>query len=141
MPIRTYYAYKNRVAQAFGDVAKERTNSDTLQFDMQILKDRFTRLYRRLEQKMSGPDVSTYDVAYASEVAMMIAANLLKLESEGLRLRQTRELGKLEDKAVRYLENSTGQQQVRDVAGVSDTNTGAGSADSRQSGTEQQSQS
>lgn len=100
---RTYYNYKSKVCKMFGDIAEKKTEQ-VLEFEAQILKDRFMRLYRNLEQRATDRNTKLHDAANASEVAADIAKNILRLEMEGFMARQTRrELKQGEQKAAKYL--------------------------------------
>src|SRR5690242_2562343 len=73
---RTFYYYKAKVCKMFGNIAEKKTEQ-TLEFEAQILKDRYIRLYRNLEMKVTDPKIiKLRDVANASEVAAMIATNI-----------------------------------------------------------------
>ena len=47
---RSFYYHKAKVCKMFGDIAEKKTKQ-VLEFESQILKDRFMRLYRNLEQR------------------------------------------------------------------------------------------
>ena len=100
---RTYYNYKSKVCKMFGDIAEKKTEQ-VLEFEAQILKDRFMRLYRNIEQRATDRNTKLHDAANASEVAADIALNIFRLETEGFMARQTRrELKQGEQKAAKYL--------------------------------------
>jgi hypothetical protein len=100
---RTFYYYKAKVCRMFGNIAEKNTGQ-ALEFEAEILKDRFIRLYRKLEHRATNRSTKLRDVANASEVAAMIATNIFRLEVEGFRARKTRsELKQGEQKAFRYL--------------------------------------
>jgi hypothetical protein len=74
-----------------------------LEFEAEILKDRYTRLFRNLEQRATNRNTKLRDAANASELAAMIATNIFRLEVEGFRARKTRmELKQGQQKAARY---------------------------------------
>jgi hypothetical protein len=82
---RTFYYYKHKLYQMSAAIqAKKR--EEVMAFEMQILKDRFTRLYRHLELKAASPNTKAGEVAKIAEIAQDIAINILKLEGEGLRV-------------------------------------------------------
>jgi hypothetical protein len=82
---RTFYYYKHKIYQMSAAIqAKKR--EDGMAFEMQILKDRFTRLYRLLELKAASPNTKAGEVAKIAEIAQDIAVNIIKLEGEGLRV-------------------------------------------------------
>ncbi len=100
---RTFYYYKTKVCSMFGNIAEKKTEQ-VLEFEAEILKDRYTRLFRNLEQRATNRNTKLHDVANATEVAAMIATNIFRLEVEGFRARKTRsELKQAEQKAVRYV--------------------------------------
>jgi hypothetical protein len=108
---RTFYDYKARVYKIFGDLAMKKTEG-RLEFEWNSLKDRYIRLFRNLEEKILAKDKKTgrgQDLKYvanASEVAALIATNILRLEFEAFNERQTRrELRQGEQKAHRYFES------------------------------------
>jgi len=74
-----------------------------LEFEAEILKDRYTQLFRNLEQRATNRNTKLRDAANASELAAMIATNIFRLEVEGFRARKTRmELKQGQQKAARY---------------------------------------
>jgi hypothetical protein len=100
---RTSYYYKAKVCSMYGSIAEKKTEQ-VLEFELQILKDRFMRLYRNLEQRATDRNTKLHDAANASEVAADIALNIFRLETEGFTARQTRrELKQGEQKAAKYL--------------------------------------
>jgi hypothetical protein len=97
---RTFYYYKAKVCRMFGNIAEKKTEQ-VLEFEAEILKDRYIRLYRNLEQGTTNRSTKLRDAANASEVAAMIATNIFRLEVEGFRARKTRrELKQCEQKAT-----------------------------------------
>jgi hypothetical protein len=100
---RTFYYYKAKVCRIFGNIAEKNTEQ-VLEFEAEILKDRYIRLFRNLEQRATNRNTKLRDVANASEIAAMIATNIFRLEMEGFRARKTRrELKQGEQKANTYL--------------------------------------
>ena len=55
-------------------------------FELQILKDRLTRLYRHLYLKLESPNTKVGQAAKIADTAQQIATNIFKLEVEGLRV-------------------------------------------------------
>lgn len=101
----TFYNYKRKIFNQYGDLAAKKTEQ-SLEFEAEILKDRYIRLYRALEQRIitkAADDESLADIALAAEVATFISTNIFKLETEGLRARQGRPLQFIEEKALRYI--------------------------------------
>jgi hypothetical protein len=100
---RSFYYHKAKVCKMFGDIAEKKTEQ-VLEFESQILKDRFMRIYRNLEQRATDRNTKLRDAANASEVAADIALNIFRLETEGFTARETRrELKQGEQKAAKYL--------------------------------------
>lgn len=99
-----FYKYKTKVFNIFGDLAAKKTEK-SLEFEAEVLKDRYIRLYRQLELRIAehpkGEDLA--DIALASEVAAITATNIFKLETEGLRAREGRPLRINEQKAMGYI--------------------------------------
>lgn len=100
----TFYDYKEKIFKIYGDVAAKKTEA-ALEFEADLLKDRYTRIFRNLMADLSitDPSQNLGDKALASEVAALIATNIFKLEFEGLRARQGRTLRVNEQKAIRYI--------------------------------------
>jgi hypothetical protein len=97
---RTFYYHKAKVCSMYGNIAEKKTEQ-VLEFEAHLLKNRFLRLYRNLQERVTNRDTKLRDVANASEVAADIAINIFKLEMEGFRARKTRiELKQGEQKAV-----------------------------------------
>jgi hypothetical protein len=83
---RTFYYYKQKIYQQSAKIQAEKTSAEeVLAFEVQILKDRLTRLYRHLEQRASAETTKARDVAVLATVAQDIAIKILKLESESLK--------------------------------------------------------
>jgi short subunit dehydrogenase-like uncharacterized protein len=115
----TYFNYKSRVFAIFGDLASRKTEQ-SLETELELLKDRYIRLYRNLETRIYDKGEELEDVAYATDIAANIATNILRLEAEGLKARQQRSLRQLEQKTVRYLGN-TGDESAQFQPQESDT--------------------
>lgn len=100
----TFYNYKAKLFKQYGDVASKKSEQ-SLEFEAEVLKDRYIRLYRQLELRIAkhpeGEDLG--EVALATEIAAITATNIFKLETEGLRARQGRPLQLTEQKAIRYI--------------------------------------
>jgi hypothetical protein len=101
----TYYNYKARITQIFGNLAMRKTE-ENLETELELLKDRYIRLYRNLEARLYNKEEELEDVAYATDIAQNIATNILRLEVEGLKARQQRGLRLIEQKAIGYLRDS-----------------------------------
>jgi hypothetical protein len=111
----TFYVYKARLFKVYGDIAAKKTE-ESLELEAEILKDRFTRLFRRLELKLNERDNELADLALGCETAAMIGLNILKLEVEGYRAREGKVLRLNEQKAIRCIGSlQSNEQQVSDV--------------------------
>ena len=101
---RTFYNYKAKVSRMFGNVADKKIE-EKLEFEAEILKERYIRLFRNLEQKVTtDQSMNLRNAANASEIAAMIATNIFRLEIEGFMARKTRkELEQGKQKALRFL--------------------------------------
>lgn len=101
----TFYRYKAKLYKRYGKIAERKTDQ-VIELEAELLKERYIKLYRNLEQKITDAD-NTDDlnaIANATEVATLIATNIFRLEVEGLKARQIRlELKNGEQKAARYL--------------------------------------
>ncbi len=99
---RTFYRYKAKVFKLWGDIAARRSGQ-SLEFQAQVLADRFSRLYRGLEQNITNANNKSTrlrDKATAAHVAADLAIQLFKLEVEGIRARQ---LKQAETRAAKYV--------------------------------------
>jgi hypothetical protein len=81
---RTFYYYKSKLYEQSAELQRKKTE-ETLAFETQILKDRLTRLYRHVEQRLTCENTKCREAADLSEVACNIAINIFRLENEGLR--------------------------------------------------------
>ena len=129
----TYYNYKRRVIQEFGAAARKKSE-DVIEFEAEVLKDRYIRLYRNLELRISNPSEKLYDVTLGSEIAAVIATNILRLETEGLRARQGRGLVRIEDRAQRYLGAIPIEQQIQDTTTAPIAESGSNDSSNNNSG-------
>ncbi|MFL6456069.1 MAG: hypothetical protein ACJ71G_03765 [Nitrososphaeraceae archaeon] len=50
---RTFYYYKAEISRIYGDITAKKTEQ-ALDFEAEVLKDRYLRLYRSLEQRIIG---------------------------------------------------------------------------------------
>lgn len=99
----TFYVYKHRMFKVYGDIAAKKTQ-ESLEFEAEILKDRYVRMFRNLEARLTKGEATTAD-ALGTQVAADVATNIFRLEVEGYRARQGVGLKALEQKAVKYLGN------------------------------------
>lgn len=81
---RTFYYYKEKLYQQSAEIQAEKTKN-VLAFEMQILKDRLTRLYRQLDQRITAENIRAHDLVELVPLACDIAETIFKLECEGLR--------------------------------------------------------
>jgi hypothetical protein len=81
---RTFYYYKNKIYQMSGSIQAKKTE-EMMAFELQILKDRLTLLFRHLYLKLESPNTKLGQVAKIADTAQQIATNIYKLEFEGLR--------------------------------------------------------
>lgn len=113
----SFYSCKSKIFKQYGDLAARKLQQ-SLEFEAEVLKDRYIRLYRQLELKMNDKDESLADTAMAAEIAAFIATNIFKLEVEGLRARQGQRLASYEQKAIRYIQALPTEVSERDYAAV-----------------------
>lgn len=98
---RTFYYYKEKLYQQSAEIQANKKTEQILAFEMQILKDRLTRLYRQLEQRASSTNTKASDLVEITTVACNIATDIFKLESEGLRALSS--INKLTNKAAQQI--------------------------------------
>jgi hypothetical protein len=96
---RTYFFRKRKVYAIYGNIAQKKAEL-LLEGEAHILKDRFLRLYRQLEQNIADSNTPLKHKARAAQVAAELAIQTFKLEVEGYRSRQARQA---EAKAVKYV--------------------------------------
>ena len=96
---RTFYYHKAKVCAIFGNIAETKTE-ETLEAEAHILKDRFLRLYRHLEQNITNGNDRLSDKAQAAQVAAELGIKILQLEVEGFKARR---LKQAEAKAAKYV--------------------------------------
>ena len=80
---RTFYYYKEKLYQQSAEIQAEKTK-DVLAFEMQILKDRLSRIYRHLDQRVTAENVKDRDLIEIVPLACNIAETIFQLEKEGL---------------------------------------------------------
>ena len=71
----TFYVYKSKLFKVFGDIAKKKTE-ESLELEAELLKDRYIRLFRRLELKIHEPGNELGDMAAACDTAYLIGTNM-----------------------------------------------------------------
>jgi len=82
---RTFYYYKEKIYQQSAEIQAKKKTEQVLAFEMQILKDRLSRIYRHLDQRITAENVKARDLIEIVPVACDIAESIYKLEIEGLR--------------------------------------------------------
>ena len=80
---RTFYYYKAKVCRMFGNIAEKNTGQ-ALEFEAEMLKDRYIRRYRNLEQRTTDRNTKLRDAANASELAAMMQQTSLDLRLRDL---------------------------------------------------------
>lgn len=83
--VRTVQNYKRRLEQRYMTYQREKTDS-TIFLEMNLLKHRLLTLYRSLEHIVKDPKSSGNDCARGADVAAGIAINLIRLESDGVKI-------------------------------------------------------
>jgi predicted transcriptional regulator len=83
--IRTVSRYAQRIEQRYGEIQRKKTNN-TLFLEAQLFKNRLLHLYQILEKKAEDPKVNGNECAKCCEVASNIAIDVLKMESEGIKV-------------------------------------------------------
>jgi hypothetical protein len=82
---RTFYYYKEKIYQQSAEVQSKKNTAEVLAFEMQILKDRLSRMYRHLDERITAENVKARDLIELVPLACNIAETIFKVESEGLR--------------------------------------------------------
>ena len=82
---RTFYYYKEKIYQQSAEIQAKKKTEEMLAFEMQILKDRLSRIYRHLDQRVTAENTRVRDLIEIVPLACNIAETIFKLESEGLR--------------------------------------------------------
>ncbi len=82
---RTFYYYKEKLYQQSARIQAKTKTEQVLAFEMQILKDRLSRMYRHLDQRVTAENVKARDLIEIVPLACNIAETIYKLEIEGLR--------------------------------------------------------
>ena len=84
---RTVARYFSRIDQRYGQIQRQKTNN-TIFLEAQLFKHRMLTLYKGLENIVLSEDKSIPggDRAKCAEVAANIAIDVLKMESEGIRV-------------------------------------------------------
>jgi hypothetical protein len=80
---RNYYKYKKKLTIRLEERQKERMES-TIWLEVQILKDRMSKLYSVLAERVKDPYTKTSELPNLAATAESIAINILKLESASI---------------------------------------------------------
>ena len=80
---RNYYKYKKKLATRLEERQKE-TMENTIWLEVQILKDRMSKLYSVLAERIKDPYTKTSELPNLASTAESIAINILKLESASI---------------------------------------------------------
>ena len=83
--VRTVSRYAQRIEQRYGEMQRKKTDN-TLFLEAQLFKNRMLYLYKILEKKADDPKVNGNECAKCCEVAANIAIDVLKIESEGIKV-------------------------------------------------------
>jgi predicted transcriptional regulator len=83
--VRTVSRYTQRIEQRYGEIQRQKTNN-TLFLEAQLFKNRMLYLYNILEKKAQDPKINGNECAKCCEVAANIAIDVLKIESEGIKV-------------------------------------------------------
>ena len=82
---RTVARYSQRIDKRYGQIQKQKTY-DTLFLECNLLKNRLLTLYKALETQVISDKTSGTEKAKCAEVAANIAIDVLKIESEGIKV-------------------------------------------------------
>ena len=82
---RTVARYSQRIDKRYGQIQKQKTD-DTLFLECNLLKNRLLTLYKALETQVISDKTSGTEKAKCAEVAANIAIDVLKMESEGIKV-------------------------------------------------------
>jgi hypothetical protein len=80
---RNYYKYKKKLAIRLEERQKERMDSE-IWLEVQTLKDRMSKLYSVLGERIHHPNTKTSEMPNLAATAESIAINILKLESASI---------------------------------------------------------
>ena len=81
----TVARYSHRIEKRYGEMQRQKTDN-TLFLEAQLFKNRLLHLYQILEKKAEDPKVNGNECAKCCEVAANIAIDVLKMESEGIKV-------------------------------------------------------
>jgi len=82
---RTFYYYKEKIYQLSAEIQSKKNTAEVLAFEMQILKDRLSRMHRHLDERITATEnMRARDLVIIVPVACDIAKAIFQLEKEGL---------------------------------------------------------
>src|SRR5215208_1016616 len=84
---RTVARYSQRIEKRYGQIQRQKTD-DTVFLECNLLKNRLLTLYKALENQVISADNNTSgaEKAKCAEIAANIAIDVLKMESEGIKV-------------------------------------------------------
>jgi len=82
---RSVARYYKRIENRYGEMQRQKTNN-TLFLECNLLKNRLLTLYKALETQVVSDKTSGTEKAKCAEVAANIAIDILKMESEGIKV-------------------------------------------------------
>ena len=82
---RSVARYYQRIENRYGEMQRQKTY-DIIFLESQLFKNRMLQLYNILEKKAQDPKVNGNECAKCCEVAANIAIDVLKMESEGIKV-------------------------------------------------------
>jgi hypothetical protein len=82
---RSVARYYQRIENRYGEMQRQKTY-DTIFLESQLFKNRMLQLYNILEKKAQDPKINGNECAKCCEVASNIAIDVLKMESEGIKV-------------------------------------------------------
>jgi hypothetical protein len=82
---RSVARYYQRIENRYGEMQRQKT-FDTIFLESQLFKNRMLQLYNILEKKAQDPKINGNECAKCCEVASNIAIDVLKMESEGIKV-------------------------------------------------------
>jgi hypothetical protein len=80
---RNHYKYKQKLSKKIEKYQFEKCDS-TIWLEVQTVKDRMSRLYSTVSERVCDPRTKTSDVSSLASIAQSIAINILKLASASI---------------------------------------------------------
>ena len=81
---RTIARYSQRIEKRYGEAQRQKTDN-TLFTECQLFKNRMLTLYKALESQVTSDNISGTEKARCAEIAVSIAIDALRLETEGIK--------------------------------------------------------